>query len=116
MSSDLRNAIRSKVFSQKPKSKLVPLEDGNEDGPKVEVRQPRVGDMIDGMDAPSGRHRIARMIINSCYVPGTEEKVFDEADFDMLMDMPAGSVYAGLIGAVESNIDLKVQEAEAKKP
>lgn len=107
----LRDSIRATVFASKPKSVLVSV---GED--QIEVRQPLVGQMIDSMDSPSTRHRMARMLIMSCFVPGTNDPVFEEADFDSLMALPATGIYSQLITAVEENIDLKKVEAAEKKP
>lgn len=118
MSSALRETLRAKVFSAAPSRKLVPLgkpAEGEEQA-YIEVVQPLVGDMLDSMDAPSMRHRIARMMINSCHIPGTAEKLFEEADFDSLMALPADSVYQGLMAAITANISPTAQEATAKKP
>lgn len=111
MSSALRDAIRSTVFSAKPKSKLVPVGDQ-----MVEVRQALVGQMIDSMGTDDPRKRMARTIIDSCFVPNTDEKVFEEADFDMLMSLPAGGLYSELMTAISDLIEVKKVEAEAKKP
>lgn len=111
MSSDIRDKLRTSLFSAVAKFILVPV---GED--MIEVRQPQVGDMLDSMQGDSQRHRIARMLINSCYVPGTSERVFEEADFDMLMSMPAGGMYADLMAAITENIDLKKVQADEKKP
>jgi hypothetical protein len=110
MSSDLRNKLREQIFAAKPKSIIVFV--GND---PIEVRQPQVGDMLDSMASDSQRHRISRMMINSCFVPDTSEKVFEEADFDMLMSLPAGGIYSELMEAITANIDIKKVEGEQKK-
>jgi len=117
MSSALRDTLRGKVFAAKRNSKLVPIGTPEEGGEQqyIEVMQPRVGDMLDGMEASNSRQRIARMIIDTCYVPGTNEKVFEEADFEGLMDLPADSTYSALMEAITANISPAKQEAEAKK-
>jgi hypothetical protein len=111
MSANIRDKLRTALFSAVPKSILVPVGEDT-----IEVRQPQVGDMLDSMAGDSQRHRIARMLINSCYVPGTSERVFEEADFDMLMSMPAGGMYADLMDAITKNIDLKKATTDEKKP
>lgn len=113
----LRDSLRATIFSAKRSSQMVPIGifvEGVEQQ-VVEVIQPKVGDMLDNMGTDNMRQRIARMMIDSCFVPGTSEKVFEEADYDGLMELPAGGDYAALIAAITANIDPKKQEAAAKK-
>ncbi len=117
MSSALREALRTKIFSAAPARKLVPIGKPveGEEQLTIEVVQPLVGDMLDSMDAPSMRHRIARMMINSCFIPGTSERLFEDTDFDSLMTLPADSMYQDLMAAITANISPGTQEAAAKK-
>jgi len=101
-SSEARNALRSKVFATKPRSRIVILGEGVE----IEVIQPSVGVMLDSVSEENIKKRIMRMLINSCFVPGTSEPLFEEADFDNLMNMPQGGTYQALIDAVQENMDL----------
>ena len=117
MSATLRDSLRTTIFSAKRSSQLVPVGSVDADGNQlmIEVVQPKVGDMLDNMGTDNMRQRIARMMIDSCFVPGSSEKVFEEADYDSLMELPAGGDYASLISAITANIDPKKQEAAAKK-
>lgn len=113
----LRDSLRNRMFSNKASTRLVPIgvPAEGEEQQYIEVMAPKVGDMIDNMDAPSQRHRLARMLIDSCFVPGTSEKVFEEADFDSLMDLPSSGDYSALMAAITDSIAPKEQEAAAKK-
>lgn len=105
-----RNTVRSAIFSQKRATKLVTLDDGTE----IEVRQISVGDLLDSLDRKTMRERITKMLMDSCFVPGTDDKVFEEADYDTLLEMPSGGVYQKLIDACNS-FTLGPQLEEARK-
>jgi hypothetical protein len=117
MTSALRDALRSKVFSATRTSKLVPIGTPveGEEPLFVEVRSAVVGEMLDSMDSGNMRQRIARMMINNTFVPGTSEKVFEEADFEGLMELPADGTYQALMTAITDSITPAKVEAAAKK-
>jgi hypothetical protein len=116
MSSALRDAIRGKVFSAKRAQRLVPVgvpAEGEEQA-FVEVVQPSVGQMTDTSQIENPKQRIARMIIDNTFVPGTSEQVFEEADFDSLMNLPAGGMYQELMNVITDFMAPQKQAAEAK--
>lgn len=115
--SDLRDAIRSKTLGAEKNFASTTLEVHGED---VEVRQPTVAgkgriiqkcklsvdDMPEqGESDEESNEQIAQVMMQKVnmsemktwaaiyctYVPGTDERVFDEVDFDALMKQPAGS-------------------------
>lgn len=100
-----RDAIRNKVLAGRPKSTIVKLDDGTE----IEVRQGRVGDMLDAITTEDPKKRMASLLILACYVPGTNEKVFDDTDYDTLMNLPSGGVFSQLTEAISSQNDLDKQ-------
>lgn len=106
-----RDQLRSKIFSEKVKIDLITLDDGQE----IEVRQPSVGLLLDVVGIENLKDRMTRMLIESCFVPGTNEKVFEDADRDSLMSLPQGSggAYQKLIDAIQENMNLpgKVERA-----
>jgi hypothetical protein len=110
MSSAERNALRAKVLNNKPTHKIVELDDGT----KIEVRQTTVGQMLDAVSEENTKKRMATVLIESCYVPGTDEKVFEDADFEVLMGMPSGGVYQKLMDAINAR-DLPESMEAAKK-
>lgn len=110
VSSDIRNKLRAKVLSERLKSFTVTLEDGVQ----VEVRQTTVGQMLNTIEEQDLKKRMVRILIESCYVPETGEKLFDMEDADVLTDMPAGGYYQKLMDAVNERALPKLHE-EAKK-
>ena len=106
-----RDQLRSKIFSEKPKVLLIDLDDGQQ----VEVRQPTVGALLDVVGIEDLKTRMARMLITSCYVPGTNERLFEDADQDSLMQLPQSGVYQKLVDAVQANMNLPAQVDKAAK-
>jgi hypothetical protein len=110
-----RAELRSSIFSStntKPKSKLVDFF-----GEQIEVRQPKVGVVLDLRNA--GEKNIKQMLISTliqyCYVPGTDEKVFEEADEDQLMEMPFGEDLTRLQTAISELTNVNIQADDAAK-
>jgi hypothetical protein len=109
--SSARDTVRAKVFSEKSTVTKVTLDEGL----VIEVRDGKVGDMIDAVSVEDVKHRMARLLINCCFIPGTEEKVFEEADFDTLMELPFGGTYQKVTDAINSRMDLKTRTEEVGK-
>jgi hypothetical protein len=71
--------------------------------------------MLDVIAVEDTKRRMARLMIDTCYVPGTDTKVFEEGDFESLMNMPSGGYYQKLTEAINAD-SLPKQREEAKKP
>jgi hypothetical protein len=81
-----RDALRAALLaSAKPASKLLKFR-----GQKVEVRQPSVEAVLNQskVDEEGRRSGPVDMLIQCLYVPGTNERLFEEGDRDALMNMP----------------------------
>jgi hypothetical protein len=104
-----RDQIRAAIFAEKVKSQIVTLPNGIE----VEVRQPKAGEMLDAIAEQDLKKRMARTLMSSCYIPGTNEKLFELADYDSLMQLPHnGGSYEALLNAANTFVlDTQVQEA-----
>lgn len=87
---NLRDDIRSKIFATKDlKSKILDFF-----GTQIELRQPRLSDILaaqqqqkeQGEDGVSAA--VISILLQYAYVPGTSEKVFEDADRDSLLSLP----------------------------
>lgn len=91
------SSLRQNILSKsKKKSKLLsPSFLADTDTKEVEVRVMTVGersDVVAKSNASGERDSavyLARIVIESCYVPGTEDKVFTPADQDVLVALPS---------------------------
>ncbi len=105
-----RQALRDQIFTRaRPESQEVEFFGGT-----VELRQPSLEEILtlrdDARDNPAAAS--AQMIIDYCFVPGTNEKVFDETDRDLIMKMPFGPDLSRMNKAIEALTDIDVSSAE----
>lgn len=112
-----RDQIREQIFraeSMLPKTKAVSFF-----GADIEVRQPDVETILDYRDAAAQKRdtkeQMVQMLITYCYVPGTDEKVFEEGDADSLLKMPFGGDFTRLQVAMSELSDVKLVEEAATK-
>lgn len=110
MSTD-RDEIRTAFFANKPKVEPVKLASGH----SVEVRAPLVGEQIILSQIEEADKRILRMFTNNVFVPGTDEKVFEVEDLDVLKQQPTGGDYSKIMDAISRVMDLKLATDAAAK-
>jgi hypothetical protein len=113
MSSELRNQIRAKITSSpatKAKSVVITFF-----GAEVELRQATLksilearGDDLD--DAEARTNRSVMMLVDNMYVPGTDERVFDEADVDFIKGLPMGGDLAKAMEVMTQMTQVNFQE------
>lgn len=110
----LRTAILSNVKS-KFKSKPVRFH-----GVDIDVRQPSLEEVLsltdDNNPDESRTTRIIKGMVRQCFVPGTEEKVFEEGDIPVLASMPFDSNFKRLSDVMDelSSIDVEEQEKNSE--
>lgn len=103
-----RDEIRSKIFANaKPKSKTTTFF-----GAKIELRQPPMSVVMELQAYEDRTAAAAQMIVNYSYVPGTNEKVFDEADLNLIGNMPFGHDLAQINTVIAELTDIDVLGAE----
>lgn len=110
-----RDDIRKALLDAKPLSRIVTIY-----GQKVEIRQSRIGAVLSSIEDDTGEPKkisrkmaFAQLLIAHCYVPGTQEKVFDDADQEVLMEMPFGPDTMALQNAIQDLMGINV-ETEVK--
>jgi hypothetical protein len=91
-----RDDIRSKIFSPKKlKSKVV-----NFFGTEIEIRQSRLSDIVSAAAKEDREGAVIDQLIDSAYIPGTDTKVFDDADRDSLLQLPFGNDFMAVNQAI----------------
>jgi hypothetical protein len=104
-----RSEIREALFSNirdKAKSKNVILF-----GQEIELRQPSLGTILDAQQEPDRKKGMVHMLVNYAYVPGTDEHVFEEGDYDDIMQLPFGDDLTRLQTAIGELTGINVEEA-----
>ena len=82
-----RDEIRAKIFGARPETRLTLLY-----GAEVEVRQPYL-EVALAVRSDDRKEGVFRMMLDYTYVPGTEEKLFDDADIASLGKLPMGKEF-----------------------
>jgi hypothetical protein len=102
-----RDEIRAAVFGAKPESKVI------EDffGQRVELKQPTLGRMLE-MRAGSQQDATFEMLLNYTFVPGTETKVFEEADRELVQQLPFGKAMQEFINSFNELVGVDAKALE----
>lgn len=112
-----RNELRSKVLAtQKPKSKIVKFF-----GEDIELRQPLLSDIFKAQENPDRQVSVIQTLIQYAYVPGTDERLFEEADEAVLMSQPFGSDFVAISETLAelttvNFLDKKPPSSDLKEP
>jgi hypothetical protein len=107
-----RDEIRQRIFSAENKQKSSRIIHFG--GVDIELRQPSVRETL-ALGDSMGNDRIflVNFLIQYAYVPRSEEKIFDPADYDMLADLPFGKDMSEASRALRELTDIVVAD-EAK--
>lgn len=97
--SETRDAVRAKILgtSHKPKSRTVPFF-----GTEIELRQPTLGEVLAQQNTEDRKSVLIQLLISRAYIPGTDTRVFDDADADGLATLPFGQDFIRVNQALEA--------------
>lgn len=87
MANTQRDELRARLLGTKQfKTRVIDLL-----GDQVEIRQPSVKQLTELTKTASDEDKsgLINLIIRFCYVPGTQDTVFEPTDYDVLMELPA---------------------------
>lgn len=105
---EVRAELRKNLFkSRKFKSKLVNIFDT-----EVEIRQPSLGEVLDQQDEADQKKALLNILVKYCYVPGTNEKLFEEGDLGAILEWPIDSWFAQVSQAVTELTNIDIGQAE----
>lgn len=104
-----RDLLRSKIFSgNKPEEVTFEFMGG-----EITMRQMTIGDILQIQEIGGGREGLTYTLINHCYVPGTNERVFEDSDKDNLLALPADNdSLEALNSAVAKLTGIDIADAE----
>lgn len=108
MSNATRDAIRAKVFAYKPLKKVVI----NIFGADIELRQPTLGSIMDARDAENTNAGVIDTLIQYAYIPGTDEKVFEDTDAEAFKQLPADTWIQTVADALTKLSDVNFTNTE----
>ena len=105
-----RAQIREAMFAhENAKPKRIPI---TMLGQSLEWLQPSIREVSEAQRDPD-KHFMVQMLIGYTYVPGSDEKVFVEDDYAVLVGMPMTGEFQEAVRVIGEALDLKV-EAKAK--
>jgi len=114
----LRDQLRAKVLGRQ--RRRIPLDLIAEDGSKiqVEILEPDVDSTLqrDGNSDITPKERMIQQVIEYTFVPGTDERVFEEADVAVIGSLPFGQEFSKIFGKIMELQNLREAMAEARKP
>lgn len=106
-----RDELRAKLFSAKKyKSEIITLF-----GAEIEIRQPSLGGILEQQESEDRKAGLINSLTRFCYVPGTDELVFELGDAEAILNMPFGDDVVALNKAIENltGIDVTVEEGNS---
>ena len=82
-------------------------------GVSVELRQPTITQFLTTNQTAEGEERnqarvTIKMIIEYTYLEGTDDKLFEDADLDALLNMPMSGEFFEMISKMNDLLDIKV--------
>ena len=111
----LKNQIRARIFSSeqsRARKSVIPFF-----GTEIELRTPAVGKFLGSVsqnadDGSNDQIRLIKLVIENSYVPGTDELVFNMADYESLVALPFNSDMALVVKTINelTGVDLKAKE------
>lgn len=104
---ELRDLIRGTVLKSRT-AKTIKCRFFDAD---IEVRQPSLGEILATEEQSSKQDQAVSMIIKYCYVPGTDDKVFEEADREVLLSLPFGEDFIRVQKAIAQLSSVNVDAA-----
>lgn len=107
----MNRAERRALFFHEKHSKVKPVE-MSWNGINFEWRAPTILE-TQRVKSEEGQHFMVRMLIDNSYLEGTDEKLFEDDDYDKLVNMPLSGEFSKIVGKISEVLDLKV-EAKAK--
>jgi hypothetical protein len=100
--SDLRDKLRGSILKTiAPASEKVMFF-----GVEIELRQPTLGDVLSAKQNQDPTAAVIETLIRQAYVPGTDERVFEEADTSELLLKPFGADFIRVSQALERMSDV----------
>ena len=106
--SAVRDELRGKIFAHR----ALKTETINIFGQDVEIRQPTLGQLLGARDEPDKRRAVVKLMIEYTFVPGTNERVFEDADYESIINMPFGDDLVKVNQAINRMTSINVEEAK----
>lgn len=102
-----RDEMRKALFSIKAKSEIIDFQ-----GVLIEIKAPCIGQVLDDSENTQNdrKEAFAQAVIRSCYVPGTDERVFEAGDLLEIVNWPAGDAINKLQAAMSKVMGVEISD------
>lgn len=101
-----RDEMRAKILATKPIDKrLVTFQ-----GVEIELRQPLLGDVLKAADQVNRESAVIDTLIKYAYIPGTDERIFEEGDAEAFKQMPFGPDFMAINEALEGMMKINPKQ------
>src|SRR6188474_2164490 len=109
MSESKRDALRAKILGKthQPKKELITVF-----GVEFELRQPSLAAILNARESKSLIDQVVDMIIDHAFVPGTDERLFESTDRELIKVWPFGEDLITLQRAIAKLSGVNIGEAE----
>ena len=108
--SEVRDKLRASVFASKtPKSKVIDFF-----GTEIEVRQASLEGILNSEVPEDSLKGLVNTMIEFCFVPGTNEHVFEEADLDCIKALHFGPEFKVMQEAITEMMGINMVEARGE--
>lgn len=105
-----RTELRARIFAaENTTRKKIKLTFFNAE---IELRQPTAGDILRYMENDARSLNLISVLLDYAYVPGTNEKVFEEGDVETLKQLPFNEDMQQVTKAIEQFTNVMVGQAE----
>lgn len=102
-----RDDLRASIFSS---DKTNPVrKELTYNGVQIEFIVPSVK-TISELQADEGRNFIVSTMIQCCVIPGTDEKVFDDADYEVMVNSPMSTDFSRCVQTINGLLNFGVDE------
>ncbi len=107
----VRDKIRSQVFS----SDKFKREEVTAFGTKIEIRQATLGRVLELQEKlqKDRKGAIGLAFIEFCYVPGTDERLFDDGDLDLILGLPFGEDFQRVQDVINKLMGVREEDVKA---
>jgi hypothetical protein len=107
--SNKRDLLRATILAtHQPKSRLLEFF-----GVEIELRQPLLGDILKAQSEQNPEIGVINTLISQAFVPGTDERIFEEGDIAVLRLKPFDANFLRVAKALEELSEVNFLDRKA---
>lgn len=108
MSAQTKDEFRKSLFAgKKLKREKIEIR-----GVPVEIQQPTIRQILRQRNSENTEDQLVEMLVEYCYIPGTDVKAFEPTDKGDILEWPVESWFTEFNDAVSNLTQINVESAE----